>query len=96
MIKKYMIDIITSKYPIKPKRKYSIDYYLDNILLMLYDIIKWKSLSLIHKNKYTYHWKTIYNEFNKWSNDKVFELAFNKFVFNEYFKISKVKKDKKN
>ena len=62
---------------------------------MLYDIIKWKSLSLIHKNKYTYHWKTIYNEFNKWSNDKVFELAFNKFVFNEYFKISKVKKDKK-
>ena len=40
MIKKYMIDIITSKYPIKPKRKYSIDYYLDNILLMLDDIVR--------------------------------------------------------
>ena len=45
--------------------------------------------------KSTYHWKTIYNEFNKWSNDKVFNIAFNKFVFNEYFKNSQIKKDLK-
>jgi hypothetical protein len=38
--------------------------------------------------------KSIYNEFNKWTKDKVFEEAFYKFVNDKYFKISKVKKDK--
>ena len=38
--------------------------------------------------------KSIYNEFNKWTKDNVFEEAFYKFVNSKYFKISKVKKDK--
>jgi len=38
--------------------------------------------------------KSIYNEFNKWTKDNVFEEAFYKFINDKYFKISKVKKNK--
>ncbi len=41
----------------------------------------------------TYHWKSIYNEFNKWSHDNIFEDAFNDFIKKFYFKISQIKKN---
>ena len=42
-----------------------------------------------------YHYKTVYNEFNKWSKDGIFEKAFLIFMKENYFKISKVKQNKK-
>ena len=92
--RKYILKIAHQKYLHIRTRKYSLEYYLDKFTLILNDYVTWKSL----KNKtdaFKFHWKTIYNEFNKWSKDNIFEEAFNNFINDKYFKISKVKKDKK-
>ena len=91
---KYVIEIVKNKYPIKRTRKFSFEYYLENFVYVLNDVVKWSSLKILDKNKNTYHWKSIYNEFNKWSKDNIFEEAFYKLIKDKYFKISKVKKDK--
>jgi len=93
--KNIILNIANKKYPSIRKRKYSLDYYLTNFLYVLTDVVKWESLSLINKNESQFHWKSIYNEFNKWSNDNIFEDAFNIFIKSKYFKISQVKKNKK-
>ena len=79
---------------IKEKRKYTFEYYLENFVYVLNDIVKWSSLHILDKKQQSYHWKSIYNEFNKWTKDNVFEQAFYKFINDKYFKISKVKKIK--
>ena len=38
--------------------------------------------------------KTIYNEYNKWSKDGIFETAYNYFIKENYFKLSKLKNNK--
>ena len=91
---KYIIEIVKNKYPQKRKRKYTFEYYLENFIYVLNDIVKWSSLHILDKKQKSYHWKSIYNEFNKWTKDNVFEQAFYKFINDKYFKISKVKKDK--
>ena len=48
---------------------------------------------IINNNNKTYHWKSIYNEFNKWSRYNIFEDAFNDFIKKFYFKISQIKKN---
>jgi len=93
--RKIVLNIANEKYPSIRKRKYSLDYYLQNFVYVLSDVVHWSSLSLIHKNDLSFHWKTIYNEFNKWTKDKIFEDAFYKFIRNKYFKISQIKKHKK-
>ena len=93
--KNIILNIANKKYPSIKKRKYSLNYYLTNFLYVLKDVVNWESLSLIHKNESPYHWKSIYNEFNKWTNNNIFEDAFYKFIETKYFKISKVKKHKK-
>ena len=93
--RKIVLNIANEKYPSIRKRKYSFDYYLQNFVYVLSDVVHWSSLSLIHKNDKSFHWKTIYNEFNKWTKDKIFEDAFYKFIRNKYFKISQIKKHKK-
>jgi hypothetical protein len=92
--KKYIIEIVKDKYPQKRTRKYSFEYYLENFVHVLNDFVKWSSLQFLDKKQKSYHWKSIYNEFNKWTKDNVFEEAFYKFINSKYFKISKVKKDK--
>lgn len=82
-------------YPKIRKRKYSLKYYLDNFLLVLNDVTKWRSLSLLNKKMSEFHWKTIYNEFNRWSSDGIFLKAFNKLLKEHYFKFTKLKKHKK-
>ncbi len=52
-------------------------------------------MQLIYKNNNKYHYKTIYNEFNKWSSDNIFNDAFKMFVYDNYFKLSKLRKHKK-
>ena len=70
--KKYILIIAKQKYPQLRTRKYSLNYYLTNFVIMLNDVVKWKSLMLINKNCQTYHYKTIQNEYNKWCNDNIF------------------------
>jgi hypothetical protein len=93
--KKIILIIANKKYPIKRTRKYSLEYYLKNFTYVLSDVVNWSSLQLLYKNDKSFHWKTIYNEFNKWSKDNIFEEAFYEFIKNKYFKISKIKKHKK-
>ena len=63
-----------------------------NFIYVLSDIVHWSSLSLINKDDNSFHWKTIYNEFNKWTKDNIFEDAFYTFIKEKYFKISQIKK----
>ena len=49
--KKYIIDIVKNKYPLKRRRKYSFEYYLENFVYVLNDLVKWSSLSILDKNK---------------------------------------------
>ena len=93
--KKYILQYAIEKYPEIRKRKYSLKYYLDNFIYVLNDVTKWESLKLINKNENKYHWKSIYNEFKKWSLDNIFKDAYIKFIQNNYFKISKVRSNKK-
>ncbi len=61
------------------------EYILLNIVLIIF----------IYENTNKYHYKTIYNEFNKWSNDNIFTDTFKMFVNDNYFKLSKLRKHKK-
>jgi hypothetical protein len=93
--KKYILQFAIEKYPEIRKRKYTLQYYLDNFIYVLNDVTKWESLRLINKNETKYHWKTIYNEYKKWSNDHIFEKSYIKFIQNNYFKLAKVRTNKK-
>ena len=93
--KKYILYYANIKYPNVRKRKYSLEYYLNNFTLILTDIVSWESLNLINKDSNKYHWKSIYNEFSKWSKDGIFEDAYFKFMKENYFKMSRVRKSKK-
>lgn len=93
--KRYVLYWAHKKYPNIRKRTYSLEYYFDNFYLILNDVCKWQSLQLIYKNTNKYHYKTIYNEFNKWSSDNIFNGAFKMFVNDNYFKLTKLRKHKK-
>jgi len=54
--KKYIIDIVKNKYPQKRRRKYSFEYYLENFVYVLNDLVKWSSLSILDKKQKSYHW----------------------------------------
>jgi hypothetical protein len=89
--KKIILNIANNKYPVIRKRKYSLEYYLKNFVYVLSDVVHWSSLSLIHNDDKSFHWKTIYNEFNKWTKDNIFEDTFYTFIQKKYFKISQIK-----
>jgi hypothetical protein len=93
--KKYILYYAEIKYPLIRKRKYSLEYYLNNFSLILTDLVCWEVLNKINKDTAKYHWKSIYNEFNKWSNDGIFKDAYFKFMKENYFKMSKIRKNKK-
>ena len=94
--KKYILYYANLKYPPIRKRQYSLKYYLDHFTLLLSDIVCWEALTnVIGKKSHKYHWKTIYNEYNKWSNDDIFKDAYFKFMKENYFKMSRVRKNKK-
>jgi hypothetical protein len=76
--KKYILDAVNELCPAKKKTKFTAEYYLENFIYMLNDLCRWKSLSIIHKTEKKYHWKTIENEFRRWSKLNVFEVAHNR------------------
>jgi transposase len=67
------------------KVKYSDEYYLNFIFYMLNDINKWSFIVKLkdYNSKFKYHYKTIYNKFIYWSNNKVFYNAFYNFHFKQ-------------
>jgi hypothetical protein len=92
--KKYILHFVNKKYKNLRKRKYNFDYYIKNFIHVLTDVTKWQSLNLINNNERTFHWKTIYNEYNKWCKDNIFEDAYKNFIGEHYFKMSKLKNNK--
>ena len=78
------------------KREYSLEYYLNMFLLVHNDIVKWKSLQHIkdykpkkYKDKNLdakdYHYKTIQNEFLRWSNLDIFIESHNRYLKKYYY-----------
>jgi len=53
--RKIVLNIANEKYPSIRKRKYSLNYYLQNFVYVLSDVVNWSSLSLIHKNDKSFH-----------------------------------------
>ena len=68
-----IIDIVD---PEIRKKKYTNEYYLNMIFLLLDSVVNWKNLMLLTPNNKKYHYKTIYNKFTKWSHLNVFKYAF--------------------
>ena len=71
----------------KKKRKYSIDYYLNLMFELINDTNNWNLISKlkiynpINKKDISvtkYHWKTVHNLFNKWTNS--LGIVLNKWV----------------
>ena len=52
---------------------------------MLKNVNKWEEIVDKSDNCKEYHWKTISNEFIKWTKDGIFKEAFNTFLINNYF-----------
>ena len=64
--------------------KYNNEYYLNNILYVLNNFVSWKSLKyskLLLSDK-EYHYKTIHKKHILWSNNKVYEYAYNDILNN--------------
>ena len=95
--KSCVLEIANNAYKNVRKRKYKLDYYLNKFLLLLNELNKWQSLSITQQNEIQtkFHWKTVYNEFNKWSKDNIFKIAFEKFINTNYFNHSRVRQNKK-
>ena len=93
--KSCVLEIANNAYKEVRKRKYNLDYYLNSFLLLLNDVNNWKTLSIINQNHKKFHWKTVYNEFCRWSKDNIFKIAFEKFINTNYFKHSKVRQNKR-
>jgi hypothetical protein len=91
---KCILEIAKSKYPNVRKRKYELGYYLKAFIRMLKNVNKWEEIVDKSDNCKEYHWKTISNEFIKWTKDGIFKEAFNTFLINNYFKFSNVKQNK--
>jgi len=94
---KIILDIANKKYPEIRKRTYSLSYYLNAFYLVLNDLVKWKSLKITKMvtSKYDNHWKSIENEFRKWSKDNIFKDAYVAFLQKNYNKMTSITKNKK-
>ena len=58
------------------KPKYSNEYYLYHIILVLADLQKWESLSTVCSNKSKYHYKTIQDKHLQWSKLNIYETTY--------------------
>ena len=90
--KQYILNIANDLIPIRNKRKYSYEYYLTNFNIVLSNGIKWQCLETTATAKN--HWKTIYNEFNKWCKHNIFEITWTRFMTNNYHKINNIRKSR--
>lgn len=63
----------------KRKSKYSTEYYLYHIVLVLKNLSSWKSLTYIYNNK-PYHYKTIQDIHFKWSKLNIYKIVYDKLL----------------
>jgi hypothetical protein len=56
--------------------KYSIEYYLYYIILVLTDLNTWKALTLLHDTKPKNHYKTIQDKHYEWSGKNLYEKTY--------------------
>ncbi len=90
--KYYIIKTAKSILPDKRKGRYNKEYYLERFLNVLNDISAWDRLSLLiacNGSSY-YHWKSIYNEFQRWSKNNIFQIAYENFIKTHYKDIFKL------
>ena len=78
------------------KRDYDLEYYLNMFNFIQNDVVKWKSLKNLKDykpkkenkdNDKGFHYKSIQNEFNRWSHLDIFIEAHNRFLRKYYFKL---------
>ena len=70
------------------KKKYNNEYYFDKMFLLLDSLVNWKVLQLLTPNNKKYHYKTIHNKFNKWTELNVFKYAYDIYNSINYVKIN--------
>lgn len=74
--KKFVLELVKKRCPSKKQTKYSNGYYFDRMILLLRNVVSWRSLGVIYKKTKTYHYKTIAAKFREWSNLNIFEDAY--------------------
>jgi len=79
--------LVKLRSPILRKPKYSIQYYLYHIFLVLTDLQKWKSLTLISSTHKKTHYKTIQDMHLKWSKLNIYEETY-KNINQKYHKLT--------
>ena len=72
-----ILNLVNERCPNIRTPKYSNAYYLNNIILVLRDVVSWKSLSRVYKHSSKFHYKTIYDIYLKWCKLNIFEDVFN-------------------
>ena len=88
-----ILEVAKDKYPDVRKRKYALGYYLSRFINVKSFHSTWYALRH-SSDDYHNHYKSIYNEFNKWVKDGIFEIAFNNFVKKHFFKLNKARYSK--
>ena len=58
------------------------------MFLLLDSLVNWKVLQLLTPNNKKYHYKTIHNKFNKWTELNVFKYAYDIYNSINYVKIN--------
>ena len=74
--KKIILNLVDSKLPRIRMCKYNYSYYLDKFILVLTKLSGWDSLSFVCNNNKSFHYKSIYNEFIRWTNNNIFVDAY--------------------
>lgn len=70
------VKLVTEKCTQIRKPKYSTEYYLYYIILVLTDLKAWRSLILLHSDKPKNHYKTIQDKHLEWSRKNLYEKAY--------------------
>ena len=86
------LKLINKRCPYFRKLKYSNEYYLYYILLVLVHLQKWKSLTLLHTDKKENHYKSIQQVHLKWCKLNIYEDVY-KLLLNKY-KYTNIKQSK--
>ncbi len=72
-----ILKVLNLKCPVKYKSKYSNEYFLDLILLVLTELQNWSSIQFIStQSKYKYHYKTIQDKHCLWSKLNIYEEVY--------------------
>jgi hypothetical protein len=97
--KKNILEFYKENFDKKYKRKYTIDYYLDLMFELINDVNNWNSITKLkiynpiqkfNNNIPKFHWKTVQNLFNKWSDDGIFKIGFDNFIHKKTIDINNI------